>query len=634
MGCMRLSTEREANGGQRDEAHAVEVLHAAFDEGVTFLDTADAYCLNDSEAGHNERLIARALATWGGDRARIVVGTKGGVTRPQGEWVADGRGRHLRAACEASLRALGMDRIHLYQLHAPDPRTPLSTSVRALAALRNDGLIERVGLCNVNVGQIEEARRITEIAAVQIELSLWHDTTVLNGVVQHCIAHGIQVIAYRPLGGVRRLHRTLSDPALTDVAMRHAATPAEIALAWLKDLSDAILTIPGPTRLETVQSVVRSHAIELTDEDRAQLDSEFPHGEAVRSASAGESEDPTLPGRRMRPSSIRSGGSSDLPNANGDGEVVVVMGLPGAGKSTVARDFVAQGYARLNRDEAGGSLRGLLPALEGLIAAGTSRVVLDNTYTSRAARALVVQAAVRLGLPVRCVWLATSIEAAQVNAASRMVSKFGRLLDPDEMRKTVKRDVSAFPPGVQFRHQRELEPPDPSEGFSRIETMSFERTRDASMTGKALIVWCDDVLLRSRSGGRSPSSLEDVEVLAERGAMLRRYEQEGWRLLGLSWRPEIADRTLTQEQADAGFGRMQELLGASIEVLYCPHGGGPPVCWCRKPLPGLGVVFIQQYRLDPSRCIYVGAGPQDPGFARRLGFQYRDANDFFSSATL
>ena len=104
----------------------------------------------------------------------------------------DGRGRHLRAACEASLRALGMERIHLYQLHAPDPRTPLSTSVRALAALKNEGLVERIGLCNVNVGQIEEARRITEISAVQVELSLWHDTNVLNGVVQYCIAHGIQ----------------------------------------------------------------------------------------------------------------------------------------------------------------------------------------------------------------------------------------------------------------------------------------------------------------------------------------------------------------------------------------------------------------------------------------------------------
>ena len=170
IGCMRLSTERD-----RDEDRGIDVLHAAFDGGVTFLDTADAYCLDDSEIGHNERLIARALATWSGDRSRIVVATKGGLTRPHGQWVPDGRARHLRAACEASLRALGVERIHLYQLHAPDPRTPLATSVRALAALKDEGLVERIGLCNVNVGQIEEARRITEISAVQVELSVWHD---------------------------------------------------------------------------------------------------------------------------------------------------------------------------------------------------------------------------------------------------------------------------------------------------------------------------------------------------------------------------------------------------------------------------------------------------------------------------
>jgi histidinol phosphatase-like enzyme len=304
------------------------------------------------------------------------------------------------------------------------------------------------------------------------------------------------------------------------------------------------------------------------------------------------------------------------------------MGLPAAGKSTMARAFVEQGYARLNRDEAGRSLRALLPDLERLIAEGRSRVVLDNTYVSRASRALVVQAARRLGLPVRCVWLSTSVEAAQVNAVSRMFEKYGRLLGPDEMRAIVKRDVNAFPPAVQFRHQRELEPPDPSEGFSRIETVSFERTRDVSMTNKAVIVWCDGVLFRSESGALSSF---DLEVFPERAAVLRRYADDGWRLLGLSWRPEIADKTLTIEQADAVFARMQEQLGVSIEVLYCPHGGGPPVCWCRKPLPGLGVVFIQRHRLDPSQCIYVGAGPQDPGFARRLGLPYRDADDFFAA---
>jgi aryl-alcohol dehydrogenase-like predicted oxidoreductase/predicted kinase/histidinol phosphatase-like enzyme len=629
---MRLSTERD-----RDQWRAIDTLHAALDSGVTLLDTADAYCLDASEAGHNEKLIARALHTWSGERTRVVVATKGGLTRPGGEWIPDGRGRHLRAACEASLRALGLERIHLYQLHAVDPRTPLSTSVRALASLRDGGLIEHVGLCNVNVGQIEEALGITEIAAVQVELSLWHDVSALNGVVQYCIARGIRLLAYRPLGGSRNRRRMTSDPALLEVGARHGATAAEVALAWLEDLSSAIVALPGPTRLETVQSLIRARDIVLTDEDRALLDSRFPASEAVRNAAcdavASGTEDSPLgatPGGPEGPPLHIAGGSLNPPAAVRQGEVVLVMGLPAAGKSTIARALVEQGYTRLNRDEAGGTLRDLLPRLERLIAEGASRVVLDNTYVSRASRALVVQAAARLGLPVRCLWLSTPVEAAQVNAAWRMVSKYGRLLEPDEMRRTVKRDISAFAPGVQFRHQRELEPPHPSEGFARIETMPFERTHDPSLTNKALIVWCDDVLLRSRSAGRTPLSIEDLDVFSERGPILRRYRDDGWRLLGLAWRPEIADRALTTDQADAIFVRMQEALGVSMEILYCPHGAGPPICWCRKPLPGLGVVFTQRHRLAPSRCIYVGPGPQDPGFARRLGFEYRTAEDFFN----
>ena len=176
---MRLSTEPD-----RDDDRSVEVLHAAFDAGVTLLDTADAYCLDERDIGHNERLIARALSTWPGDRSRITIATKGGMTRPEGRWEPDGRAKHLRAACERSCRALGVDRIALYQLHAPDPRTPLSTSVRALAALKRDGLIAGIGLCNVTVGQIEEARRITEIDSVQVELSVWNDAAILSGVAR------------------------------------------------------------------------------------------------------------------------------------------------------------------------------------------------------------------------------------------------------------------------------------------------------------------------------------------------------------------------------------------------------------------------------------------------------------------
>ena len=370
------------------------MLHAAFDNGVTFLDTADAYCWDAIDVGHNERLIAQAIATWNGDRSRIRVATKGGLTRPDGRWVADGRARHLIAACEASRTALGVDRIHLYQLHALDPRTSLSTSVRALASLKRDGLIEHIGLCSVNVGQIEEARRIADIAAVQVELSVWHDDSFLNGVAEHCITNGIQLIAYRPLGGPQRVRRTLSDPVLADIAARHDANGCEIALAWLSGLSDSIVPIPGPTRVETATSAARAARLHLTDEDRARLDERFPSGAARLRASG-----PDLP---------ETGAASRLVPPRADGEVVLIMGLPAAGKSTAARAFVEAGYERLNRDEKGGTLRGQLPALEGLIESGLSRIVLDNTYVSRKSRASLIQAAAKHGLSVRCVWLSTA----------------------------------------------------------------------------------------------------------------------------------------------------------------------------------------------------------------------------------
>src|SRR5262245_42162162 len=199
---MRLSTERD-----RDETRGIDVIHAALDAGITFFDTSDAYCWDDTESGHNERLIARALASWPGDRSHIVIATKGGLTRPGGRWAANGRAVHLRAACEASLRALDVSRIALYQLHAIDPRTTFATSVRALAALQKDGLIDRIGLCNVTVGQIEEARAIADIASVQVELSFWDDGNFLSGVADYCTEHKIQLIAYRPLGGPARARR-------------------------------------------------------------------------------------------------------------------------------------------------------------------------------------------------------------------------------------------------------------------------------------------------------------------------------------------------------------------------------------------------------------------------------------------
>jgi aryl-alcohol dehydrogenase-like predicted oxidoreductase/histidinol phosphatase-like enzyme len=610
---MRLSTDPD-----RDEARGVAVLHAALDAGITFFDTADAYCRDDTETGHNERLIARALTTWRGrsatagpgDRSAIVVATKGGLTRPEGRWIADGRGKHLRAACEASLRALDVSRLALYQLHAIDPRTPLATSVRALAALQRDGLIDQIGLCNVTVGQIEEARRIAEIAAVQVELNFWNDANVLSGVADYCTQHGIRLIAHRPLGGPARARRASKTRVLTEVAARHHASPQEIALAWLTDQSPVIVPVPGATRGETVKSIASVPAIRLTDEDRSVL---------RRGA------DPPPPARSA--AAVVKTARAALP---GDSEVVLIMGLPGAGKTTIAQTLVDRGFTRLSRDLEGGTLRGQLGALDRLLESGRRRLVLDNTYVSRKSRGAVLAWAAAAGIPVRCLWLSTSIEDAQVNAVNRMLSTYGRLLGPEEMPQAAKTDVNTFPPSVQFRYQRDLEPPDPSEGFSRIDVVPFQRVVDPTLTERAVIVWCDGVLTRSRSGRRAAVVADDLVLVDERAKVLRGYANSGWRLLGLAWRPEIGDEQITRADADAAIARLQELMAAPIDVRYCPHSGGPPVCWCRKPLPGLGAAFIQTCRLDPARCIYVGDGPQDPGFARRLGFQYRDAATFFA----
>jgi aryl-alcohol dehydrogenase-like predicted oxidoreductase/histidinol phosphatase-like enzyme len=601
---MRLSTSAD-----RDDERSIAVLHAAFDAGVTFVDTADAYCHDDTETGHNERLIARAVAAWTGDRSRLRIATKGGLTRPAGQWIADGRARHLRAACEASLRALGVDRIHLYQLHAPDPRIPLSTSVRALHALQQDGLVETVGLCNVTVGQIEDARRIADIGAVQIEINLWDDAAVLSGVLEYCTANHIRVLAYRPLGGPERSRRAALDPLLVQVAADRGATPFEVALAAVASLSPGVLPLPGPTRAETARSLGHAREIVFSDAERVKFGEHFPAYRALRVRETAQV-------------------SSQL---RAEGEVVIVMGLPGAGKSTLATALVTDGYTRLNRDEAGGSLQALLPVLDRAILSGTSRIVLDNTYVSRKARAAVIQAAWQRGLPVRCVWLSTSIEDAQINAVTRIVRRYGKLLGPDEMRQASRQDVAAFGPAVQFRYQRELEAPDLSEGFSRLNVVRFERRDHSTQVNRAVIVWCDGILCRSRSGRRSPSAAEDVEAFEDRGRVLRRYEAEGWRLLGMSWLPEIAGETMTFTDAEAVFSRLQEMLGLRIDIAYCPHAAGPPICWCRKPLPGLGVVFRERYQLDPSACLYVGSSPQDRSFARRLGFEYRDAEEFFRS---
>ena len=591
---MRLSTDRG-----RDDERSVAVIRAALDAGATLLDTADSYCRDDRDVGHNERLIARALAGWAGDRARITVATKGGMRRPKSAWVPDGRAKHLRDACEASRRALGVETIDLYQLHAVDPKTPIETSVRALARLQGEGKVRDIGLCNVTVSQLQAAQSAATIASVQVSLSPFDDESLRNGVAEYCRDSGIHLIAYRALGG-ERVKQLARDPVLSRIAAKHAASNEEVALAWLMSFGGGIVPIPGATRIETASSLGRALAIELDEEDRLALDARFS-------------------GRLLRVARAKR-----RPRDDAGGEVVVVMGMPGAGKTAVARELETDGYERLNRDALGGSLADLVPRLEQMLVDGRRHVVLDNTYPTRKSRNEVIETSWQRGVPVRCIWLTTGVADAQINSIHRMLEVHGALPTPEEIRQRTKKDPRYLLPDAQFRYDRTLEPPTLDEGFVSVETRAFVR-EPTSAHARALILDFDHLV------GRDAPVLhaDDVAIEHARRDTLVRHHNEGWLLFIHAWRPQVARNDTTLQDVDACFARMRDLFGASVDVACCPHDAGPPVCWCRKPIPGSVLEFASRRGVALERSIVVGASAADRTMAERVGARFEPSAGFF-----
>ena len=224
---------------------------------MTLIDTADAYGLGADEVGHNERLVARALASWGGDRDAVVVATKGGHTRPpDGSWALDGSPEHLRAACEASLRALGVEAIGLYQLHRPDPQVPYAESVGALEELRAEGKVVRVGISNADVDQIELALATTQLAAVQNEFSPRFRSS--RAELEHCARHGIAFLPWSPLGGIGKAAALGEEhAAFAEVARERGVSPQQVCLAWHLAQADVVVPIPGASRPASITDSAR-----------------------------------------------------------------------------------------------------------------------------------------------------------------------------------------------------------------------------------------------------------------------------------------------------------------------------------------------------------------------------------------
>jgi aryl-alcohol dehydrogenase-like predicted oxidoreductase len=258
--------------GRPPEEQGLRVLRAALDAGVTLVDTADAYCLGQHDIGHNERLIARALNSWSGNREAVTVATKGGLVRPAGRWDSDARPAQLRAACDRSLRALGVDRIALYQLHAPDPRVPFAESVGELARLRDQGKIRWVGLSNVSVAQIREAQRIVPVTSVQNRLNPFFREALSGGVVRYCAEQGIGFLAYSPTGGGRLNLKLPGHPVLAGIAPRHGVSAHAVVLAWVLAQSPTVIVIPSARKVEHALDSVRAADLELSPDELAAID--------------------------------------------------------------------------------------------------------------------------------------------------------------------------------------------------------------------------------------------------------------------------------------------------------------------------------------------------------------------------
>jgi aryl-alcohol dehydrogenase-like predicted oxidoreductase len=269
LGGMPMSIE-----GRPDASRSIATVHAALDAGITFFDTADAYHRDAGEVGHNETLIAKAIASYDGDTSDVLIATKGGHLRPgDGSWTIDSSPDHLKRAAEASRQRLGVEQIGLYQLHRPDVNVPYEVSVGAIRDLLDDGVIAMAGISNANPEQMRLANDVLggRLVSVQNQFSPSYRSSERELVLADEM--GIAFLPWSPLGGISSASELGERfEAFKDVAGARGVSPQVIALAWELAKSPHVIPIPGSSRPETIRDSATAVDIVLTDEEFARLD--------------------------------------------------------------------------------------------------------------------------------------------------------------------------------------------------------------------------------------------------------------------------------------------------------------------------------------------------------------------------
>jgi HAD superfamily hydrolase (TIGR01662 family) len=320
-------------------------------------------------------------------------------------------------------------------------------------------------------------------------------------------------------------------------------------------------------------------------------------------------------------------------------EIVITVGYPGSGKGTYVKPLLAAGYQCFNRDTVGGSTSKtdslIYRAARAAHAAGCRQFVFDNTYGTIASREPVIALGKELGIPVSVLWLQTTLEQAQVFAARRQIQQLGKLLRKDEY-KAQRGNPNMFPPGAQYAYRKRFEPPTLAEGFAVVTAVEIETVWGPEYTNRAVILDLDGTVrvVPDHKVCPWPRDPSEVNIIDGCGALLQRKQREGFLILcatnqsGVSRKPDD-DKYVSEANVVACIDATAKGLGVDIDCLYSTDRGGPPSSFWRKPCPGMGVVLIEKYKLDPSQCVYVGDMTSDKTFAERCGFGFAWAADYF-----
>ncbi|MBV6624025.1 MAG: aldo/keto reductase [Rivularia sp. (in: Bacteria)] len=257
------------------ESQSINVIHRALDNGITFIDTADSYCKDESDKHHNEKLIHQALQSYDGDTSNVIVATKGGLMRPNQSWIRNGNPEHLRQTIQVSFAAFGGNKpIDIWQFHAPDPDYSIQASLTPAKEAQKAGMIKMVGVSNFSVEQIEQARDVVDIVSVQNQYSPWQRQPEMDGVLEYCENEGLTFIPWSPFGG-RRRHNKLTDiQVIKNLAQAKNVSLYCIVLAWLRSKSPCILPIPGASKVSSIEDSVKSVDIKLSPEEVKKIDRE------------------------------------------------------------------------------------------------------------------------------------------------------------------------------------------------------------------------------------------------------------------------------------------------------------------------------------------------------------------------